>query len=138
MSDYYHVHNDIIIIKHDFNLSLNIKAEDANNCKKLIFNNYDNIDICIETNNMYYSKYDNNYMGSNFNRPLANSLNNLSQLTQLTFGTCFNRPLANSLVNLSQLTQLTFGEKFNQPIANSFDNLYQLKQFLFDAYIAKK
>jgi hypothetical protein len=41
----------------------------------------------------------------------------------LIFDSKFNQPLANSLDNLIILQQLTFGDAFNQQLANLLDNL---------------
>ena len=71
--------------------------------KKLIFSDYDDYEICIETNNKYETKYSKNKKHSKFNQPLSNSLDNLTKLQQLTFGYNFNQPLSNSLDNLTQL-----------------------------------
>ena len=81
--------------------------------------------------NKYKYKYKSHYTKSKFNLPLANSLENLTQLQQLTFGFDFNQPLANSLENLTLLQQLTFGYSFNQElnIPNSIEELYLGRKF---------
>jgi hypothetical protein len=66
--------------------------------------------------------------GSEFNKQLSNSLDNLIMLEQLTFGHKFNKSLSNSLDNLIMLEKLTFGHRFNKPLANSLDNLISLQQ----------
>jgi hypothetical protein len=131
MSNYY-VLNDIVIIKYDFNNIINIKTQ-AFQYKKLIFADYNDVNVCVETNNKYCDKYHVNYVCSKFNQPIANGFDNLFQLTHLTFGHKFNHPLSNSLDKLSQLKQLTFGACLNHPLSNSFDNLSQLKQLTFGA-----
>jgi hypothetical protein len=78
--------------------------------KKIIFS--DN-----ELNEKLFEAYEKNnfdntkFIGSQFNQPLSNSLDDL---THLTFGGEFNQPLSNSLSNLINLTHLTFGFIFNQ------------------------
>ena len=68
--------------------------------KKLIFSDYDDYEICIETNNIYINNnYDYYSRTSKFNQPLSNLLNNLTQLQQLTLGNDYNQPLSNSLDN---------------------------------------
>ena len=69
--------------------------------------------------------------GYKFNQSLGNSLNNLTKLEILTFGEAFNELVGNSLDNLTNLQQLTFGYKFNQPVGNSLDNLTKLEKLTF-------
>ena len=61
------------------------------NYSQLIFSNYDNLELCIETNNEYNYKYCNNYIRSKYNEQF-NSLNNLRFLASvtLTFGHYFD------------------------------------------------
>jgi hypothetical protein len=54
-------------------------------------------------------------------------LDNLTNLTHLTFGACFSHPLTNSLDNLTNLTHLTFGYYFSHPLTNLLNNQTQLK-----------
>ncbi len=74
----------------------------------LIFSNYDDVDICIEPNNLYDIQYSNNYKCSKFNQKILLQVN----LTYLTFGDKFNQPI--KLYN--SLTHLTFGYYFNQEL----------------------
>lgn len=116
MENNYWIYEDYFIFKPEFNGLIDDCIPMISNYKKLIFSNYDNYELCIETNNEYIDKYSENYKKSKFNQPLENSLNNLTQLVELTFGNLFNQPLENSLNNLTRLVKLTLGFKFNQEL----------------------
>jgi len=88
----YWIYEDYFIFKPEFNDELDVfLIEVIVNYKKLIFSDYDDYKICIETNNKYLIKYNNNYKCSKFNQSLANSLDKLINLQQLTLGSCFNQ-----------------------------------------------
>ncbi len=71
---------------------------------------------------------------SNFNQSI-DSLENLSNLKFLCFGSEFNQPINKGLKNLLTLTHLSFGKKFNQSIDVLKDlNLTYLE---FDSYPCK-
>ena len=89
MNDDYWIHEDKFIFKPDFNEPIDKYIDIIKNYSQLIFSDYDDLKICVETNNEYLIKYRENYKYSVFNKPLSNSLNNLSSLTHLTFGDCF-------------------------------------------------
>ena len=120
MNEDYWTSEDKFIFKPEFNEPIDKYVEIIKNYSQLIFSNYDDVESCIETNNLYSIKYRKNYKESKFNKPLGNSLNNLTSLTHLTFGWGFNQPLNNSLNNLKCLTHLTLGCCFNQSIEIPF------------------
>ena len=130
-SKHYWIYEDYFIFKPEFNDELNIYQNMIMKCKRLIFSNYDDYKICIETNNKCKEKYNNNYKVSKFNKVLGDTFNHLINLRQLTFGCCFNQPLENSLDKLINLQQLTFHVYFNQPLANSLNKLINLQQLTF-------
>ena len=128
----YYIDNDTIIFNYEFNEPLDKYIEIIKNYKKLIFSDYDDYKICIETNNKWILEYDSHYKHSKFNRPLTNSLDGLNMLTQLTFGTYFNQPVEGCFDNLKSLTHLTFGVCFNQPVDKGcLNNLKNLTQLTF-------
>ena len=118
MNENYWIYEDSFIFKPEFNEPIDGYIQVIKNYNKLIFSNYNDLEICIRTNNKYFDKYYNNYIKLTFNKSLANSFDNLTSLTCLTFGHTFNQSLANSLDNLTSLTCLTFGHTFNQSLAN--------------------
>ena len=151
MNEDYLIYEESFIFKPEFDGSIDDYINIISNVKKLIFTNYNDLEIFIKTNNKYDKKYHSNYKCSKFNKPLSNSLNQLTQLQQLTFDRDFNQPLYNSLNKLTELQQLTFGWNFNQSIEiplnikilklncnniylienlpNSIEELYLLKDF---------
>jgi hypothetical protein len=105
--EYWLIENKIIF-KPKFNSSLDIYDNLLCKCNELIFSNYHDLQICIETSNKFFDKYDANYSGSKFNQ-IANLP---SKIISLTFGDSFNQQ-----VNLpSNLTHVTFGDDFNQSV----------------------
>jgi hypothetical protein len=68
-----------------------------------------------------------------FNHPLNDSLDNLINLKNLTFGTNFNQPLGDSLKNLVKLESITFGKKFKQSL-DSLKSLPNLKTINGNSY----
>ena len=66
-----------------------------------------------------------------YNKPLGNSLSNLTKLKELTFGVSFDQLLGNSLNNLVNLEKLTFGFGFNKPVGKSLNNLVKLEKLTF-------
>ena len=114
-SEQYWIYEDYFIFKPKFYDEINIYQNQLVNYKKLIFSDYDDYKICIETNNKFKVKYYHSiFKDSKFNQPLANSLDKLINLQQLTFGSYFNQLLGNSLDKLINLQKLTFGACFNQ------------------------
>ena len=75
---------------------------------------------------MYSEDGSSEYTPNNFNYPLEDSLDNLINLKNLSFGTNFNQPLGDSLKNLVKLESITFGKNFNQSL-DSFKSLPNLK-----------
>jgi hypothetical protein len=109
MNDYIII-DDTIIFYPDFNNSLSNYMDIVCKYNKLIFSNYDDPLICIETNNESNEKYYYcNYKSNKFNQIVDWTSSNL---THLTFGWHFNQ-----IVNLTpNITHLTFGWHFNQLI----------------------
>ena len=97
METKYFIKDGIIYFDCDFNEPLDDYIDIMKNCTQIIFSNYDDYVICIETKNKYIMKYGKKYKNNNFNQPLQNSLDHQIQLSQLIFGYSFNQPLANSL-----------------------------------------
>ena len=104
----YYIYEDSFIFKPYFNGFINDYINIISNYKKLIFSNYNEPKLCVKANNNYIANYHDKHKSSYFNKPLSDSLNNLTQLQQLTFGDCFNHPLSDSLNNQIQLQKLTF------------------------------
>ena len=129
-ADYY-IYEDSFIFKPYFNGIVNDYINIISNYKKIFFSNYNEPQLCVETNNKYYDIYRQKHIYSYFNKPLSDSLNNQIQLQQLTFGSDFNQPLGNSLKNLTNLQELTFGGRFNKPLGDSLNNQIQLQKLTF-------
>ena len=134
----YWIYEDSFIFKPEFNGSLDNYIDIISNCGKLIFSNYDDVKVCIKTNNKFDDNYRENYNRSKFNQQISGGVfDKLTQLQQLTFGFYFNQPVMLSYGNcgvfdkLTQLQLLTFGYSFNQPVGKSLDKLIQLKQLTF-------
>ena len=120
MEQLYWIISDTIIFKPEFNNDLDVCKEIISQYPKLIFSNYNDPTITIDTNNNYDLKYNNNYKESLFNQPLGDSLSNLINLQQLTFCNWFNQPLGDSLSNLINLKHLALGKSFNIPLEIPF------------------
>jgi hypothetical protein len=103
----YTCYNSIVVVHYNIDkfIDFNLINGDFN---KIIFSDYDDIEICIKINNMYDDEYYNNWTKSKFNQPIILTNN----LTHLTFGYRFNQPI----ILTNNLTHLTFGYDFNQPI----------------------
>ena len=104
MKNNYWIVDEWLIFKPNFNEELTNYYDIINKYKKVIFSNYDDPLIAIETNNNYKYKYKNNYIKSNFNKK-TDLLNNIN-LTHLTFEVEFNKYI--DLSNNTNLTHLTF------------------------------
>ena len=89
--------NDLTIIIHsNVNEFIDFNLIDAN-FDKIIFSNYNDIKIFIETNNEYYYEHKNHWK-SQFNQQIILTNN----LTHLTLGFCFNRkPSACDIFNIT-------------------------------------
>ena len=114
-------------------------------CDKIIFNNYDDSNTCLITNNEFDGKYYKNWKNSKFNQHLDNLPTSIRDLTlghsfnqrldnlpfsiiNLTLGHNFNQPLDNLP---SSIRDLTLGQCFNQPL----DNLpYGIQNLTLDYY----
>jgi hypothetical protein len=91
MTDYW-VCDDVLIFKPYFNGELLKYSEILNKYNKLIFSNYSDPLVYIETNNEHNEKYQKNYSKYNPNK--------------------FNK----SVILPFQLTHLNFGNKFNHQV----------------------
>ena len=91
MKNNYWIVDDWLIFKPKFNEELTDYYDIINQCKKIMFSNYDDPLILIETNNQYKYEYEKNYIKSEFNQEI-NVLNN-TNLTHLTFGKHFNKKI---------------------------------------------
>ena len=103
--DYWIWNDNTLVFKPEFNKPLDDYINIISKYNKLIFSNYNDIDICIETNNEY--EFDEYYFDSNFNQEVKNLPPNI---THLTFGWNFNQPVINLPKNI---THLTFDKEFN-------------------------
>ena len=112
MKNNYWIVDDWLIFKPKFNEELTDYYDIINQCKKIMFSNYDDPLILIETNNQYKYEYEKNYIKSEFNQEI-DLLNNIN-LTYLTFGDDFNQEI--DLSNNINLTHLYLGWFFNQKI----------------------
>ena len=85
----YWIYKNKIIFKPNFNDKLDNYIDIISNYDELIFSNYDDFNITIETNNKYYEKYNENYKSSKFNQQVTIPEN----VTHLTFGIWFNQQI---------------------------------------------
>ena len=92
MNDYW-IYENSFIFKPTFDKPIDNYIEIIKNYKKLIFSNYDNLELYIKTNNNFKFTYDKQFIRLNFNLPLENSLSNLTNLTYLELGYKFNQSL---------------------------------------------
>ena len=92
MENNYWIVEEWLIFKPEFNKELTNYYDVINKYKKIMFSNYNDPLIAIETNNKYDDKYDNKYNNN---------------LTHLTFGEYFNQKI--DLSNNINLTHLIFG-----------------------------
>ena len=136
----YLIVGDAIIFESKFNNSLDNYTKTISNCRILIFSNYSDPYLALKYNNDHLKVLENNVLNhddyyllkrSKFNHPLHNSLSDLINLRELTFGHSFNHPLGDSLSTLTNLQKLTFDYYFNQPLGNSLSNLHNLIKLTF-------
>ena len=66
MENNYWIYEEYFIFKPEFDEKIDDYIPIIKNYKKLIFSNYDNYKLCIETNNKILNKYDKNCKKSNF------------------------------------------------------------------------
>jgi hypothetical protein len=72
-------------------------------------------------------------LGNHFNKPLGDSLKNLTKLRELRFRalapdvSIFNQPLGNSLEGLKNLSKIVLSSEFNQPFGDSLKSLVNLE-----------
>jgi len=137
METKYYIKDECIYFNCEFNESLDNYINVMKNCKKIIFSNYYDYVICIQTKNHFDPIYFKNIKNNKFNQPLNNCFDHQTQLKELFFGFYFNHPLNNSIARQTQLVGLTFGNQFNKPLGNSLNNLTQLEQLTFGCYFNK-
>lgn len=108
-TDNYWLFDNKFIFKPEFNKIISDEYyELISKCDTLVFANYFNPKISIETNNQYMIEYDYEWFGSKFNQ----SFNLPSCITNLILGEHFNQ-----YINLhTNLSHLTLGISFNQQI----------------------
>ena len=87
MENNYWIVDEWLIFKPDFNEELIDYCGVINKYKKIMFSNYDDFLIAIETNNQYTDEYCANFIKNNFNQEI--DLSNNINLIYLTFGFCF-------------------------------------------------
>ena len=131
MEDPYWIVDDAIIFKPSFNECLDNYVDIISKHPILIFSNYNDPNISLKNKNLFSLKDDISYKGSLFDQHLDNSLLNLINLQELTFGLYFNQSLGDSLSKLYNLRRLTLGNRFNQPLDNSLSNLVYLRELTF-------
>lgn len=114
--NYWIVYNNFVF-KPEFNEIIKDEYyEQMSNYDTLIFSNYRNPKISIETNNQYMNEYHFEWIGSKFNQPL----NLPHSITNLILGEHFNQ-----YINLhSNLSHLTIGISFEQSIELPFSIKY--------------
>jgi hypothetical protein len=103
----YWITDNKFVFKPQFNDYIDKYNELIRNHNTLIFSNYNNLNICLEKNNLE-DIHNNNYKNSKFNKLIV-LLNNL---THLTFGANFNK----RVLLPNSLTYLKFGWNFDQPV----------------------
>jgi len=116
MNDVYWIHDDKFIFKPEFNEPIDKYVGVIKNYSQLIFSDYDDLEIYIETNNKYLDKYDKNYKESKFNHLLIKTLISLTSLKHLTFSNLYDKLLSNSLDNLTSLTHEYYMVVHLQPL----------------------
>ena len=86
----YWIIDTTIIFRPEFNECLDDYTHIISNYRILIFSNYNSPQQALEYNIIDYDHYYLLYKYSLFNYPLGNSLSNLTNLQQLTFGILIN------------------------------------------------
>ena len=76
----YWIINDKLIFKYGFNSPLDEYIGVIGKYNKLLFSNYDDLEILTKKNNVYYYEFENNYKKSCFNFPISNLPNCLAYL----------------------------------------------------------
>jgi hypothetical protein len=112
----YWIIEDQFIFKPHFDSSIDVYKNIISKYNKLVFSNYNDVDICIKRNNKYDSIYSNNFIGSKFNQIIDLPPN----LTHITFGRNFNQ-----LIDLPpNLVYINFGDNFNQKVVLPLNLVY--------------
>ena len=107
----YNIVGSKAIFNWGFNSLLNDEIlNDITSCNEIIFNNYNDVDICLMTNNkLVGKKYGSNWKGSKFNQPIDNLVakqvcclktDKPSSIINLTLGKIFNQPDKNLLPSI--------------------------------------
>ena len=91
MENNYWIIDDWLIFKPEFNEELINYYDVINKYNKIMFSNYNDPLIAIETNNLWIRKYNNNFIRNKFNKEI--DLSNNINLIDLTFGDCFNKEI---------------------------------------------
>ena len=121
MEDNYWIVDEWLIFKPEFNDELDEYYDIINKYKKIMFSNYDEPLIAIETNNFFYNKkYSKNYIHNRFNKKI--DLSNNINLTHLNFGDCFNQEIVIPL-NLKSLTMYSDNQYIIDNLHNNIEKL---------------
>ena len=104
----YWIYENKIIFKPKFNNKLDDYLDIIRKYNELIFSNYNDYNIEIETNGNYKIIYKSVYRSSIFNQSVIIPEN----VTHLTFGCNFNQ----QVIIPENVTHLTFGYEFNQQV----------------------
>ena len=118
MENNYWIVDDWLIFKPKFNEELTDYYVIINQYKKIMFSDYNNPLISIETNNQYTDEYQTDTVFNIFNKKM--DLSNNINLTYLTFESNFNQEI--DLSNNINLTHLTFEGFFNKEM-NLLNNI---------------
>ena len=65
--DYWILNENTLVLKPEFDKPLDDYIDIISEYDNLIFSNYSNVKICVETNNKYKSEFNKYYLGSKFN-----------------------------------------------------------------------
>ena len=112
MENNYLIVKDWLIFKLEFNELLDDYYDVIDMYEKVMFSNYNDPLIAIETNNLSEYEYYLYNINNKFNQKI--NLSNNINLTHLTFGEKFNQEI--DLSNNINLTHLTFEVEFNKYI----------------------
>jgi hypothetical protein len=109
----YQIVERTVIFNWDFNQELDDTIlNDITSCDKIVFNNYDDLDTCLITNNEYVYEYDDKWKDSKFNQKIDNLPSSIRDLTLSYY-------LNQRLDNLPpEIRSLTLGNSFNQRLDN--------------------
>ena len=103
-SDYW-IQDNKFIFKPEFNSSVQVYIDLISELDELIFSNYDDVNICVGTNNKYDENYKKNYKQSKFNCQV--------ELPKKLLGLSFNWEFNRQVELPKKLLGLSFGWCFN-------------------------